>query len=376
METLQLPRPYEGSSLVDLTRRRAEEVKSMKFLNGLGICVLLGACALSGCKKKEALSGEDQAAAAKLKSVKDPIADEIYAFRQEVRQDYNNRRFDELEKRAVELRRDKALFGNGSWKLVQFYESFTCRPEEPESMWELHDQIHRDWITTFPQSITARVAYADFLMSHAWQARGSGFAKTVTPEGGRLFSERVAAAQTALREARHLPEKDPFWWSVILRVARAQQWSKEEFDRAVEEAKASEPQFSSYDVSRAESLLPRWYGEPGDWEAYADQAAVRPDGLGAEVYGRIVISLRGYYGNIFRETTASWPNTREGLEQMRQRYPRSLDVISQTALLAVMAEDRVLAKEMFDRLDDRYLEAVWRTPEYFVSCRKWAETRD
>lgn len=34
-----------------------------------------------------------------------------------------------------------------------------------ESMWELHDKIHRAWTAAQPQSITARLAYADFLVN-------------------------------------------------------------------------------------------------------------------------------------------------------------------------------------------------------------------
>ncbi|MEY2563353.1 MAG: hypothetical protein QOH88_1546 [Verrucomicrobiota bacterium] len=358
----------------------------MSWFNRFAICLLLATCLLGGCRKKAVSSPKEEptptaapttttpAPAPAARPTKDPIAEEIYAFRLQVRQEYNTRLFDQLEKRAADLRREKAKFRNGAWKLVQFYESFTCRDDEAERRWVQHDEIHQKWIATFPQSITARIAYADFLMSYAWHARGSGFAQEVTAEGGRLFSERAALAQSTLEAARQLPEKDPFWWTVTLRVARALGWSKQEFDRAVEEAKAQEPQFWSYDVSRAESLLPRWYGRPGDWEEYAEQAAARRDGLGAEVYARIVASLRGYYDNIFHETKASWPTTRDGLAQIRKRCPESLDTISETALLAVLAEDRAVAKSMFDQLGDKYLENVWRTPEYFLRCRQWAET--
>jgi hypothetical protein len=334
-------------------------------------CLVAAAGLAAG--KKDPPTPEEQAEAAKLTEAKDPVLEEIFAFRKEVRLDYNSRRFAQLESRAAELRRGKAVFDNGSWKLQEFYESFTCRPEEPERRWQLHDQIHRDWINAFPQSITAKTAYADFFLAYAWQARGSGFADEVTPEGQRLFSERIAAGAKALDEARQLPEKDAMLGYVTLRLARSQGWSKNRYDRAVEEAKSFEPRFWGYDVSRAESLLPRWYGKPGDWEAYAEEAAARPDGQGDEVYARIVMWLRGYYENVFRQTKASWPRTRAGLERMRQLYPRSLDVLSETALLAVLADDRALAKEMFDQIGDRYFPAVWETPEYFVRCRKLAQ---
>lgn len=345
----------------------------MKLFFLLGLFLLGAGSGLGADEKKEALIAAEQTAEPNLKEVKDPVLEEIFAFRMAVRQEYNRRRFAELEERAAELRQAKAVFDNGSWKLFEFYESLACRPDEPEGMWQLHDRIHRDWIAAFPQSVTARVAHADFFVSYAWQARGSGFADKVTPEGWRLFRERTAASQRVLEEARELPDKDPIWWSVTLRVARGQGWNKSDYDRAVEEANAFEPKYWGYDLHRAESLLPRWYGEPGDWEAYAEKAAARPDGLGDEVYARIVIAFRGYYKNIFRETKGSWPKTRAGLEQLRQRYPRSLDIMSQAALLAVLADDRALAKEIFAQLGDRYLAGVWKKPEDFVRSRNWAE---
>lgn len=316
----------------------------------------------------------EKAAAAKLTPAKDPVAEEINAFRQETRQDFNNRRFANLEKRVAELRREKSVFDNGSWKLFQFYDCFGCSDKEPETMWELHDRIHRDWIAQFPESITARVAYADFFTDYAWHARGTAYSDKVTAEGWRLFEERLASGRKELTEARALSEKDPMWWRVALHVALGQEWSRNEFDQLVEEAKSFEPKFWGYDTVRAQSLLPRWYGEAGDWEAYAEQAAARPDGLGPEVYARVVIFQRGRYDNIFRETKASWPMTRQGLEQMRQKYPRSVEIISHTAMLAAMAEDRDLAKQMFDQLGERYLPEIWKKPERFVHYRKWAET--
>ena len=331
--------------------------------------LFLSICALVGCGYVE-----DKIAITRLKPTKDPVLEEIYAFRVKIRQLYNSRHFGELETTAAELRRTKSLFDNGSWKIAEFYDSFSCRSSEPESMWQLHDRIHQDWIAQFPMSITARIAYADFFTDYAWHARGTGFADKVTEEGWRLFAERIGLAQKTLAESPGLPQKDPVWWQVALQVALGQHWPKNDYDRLVEKAKASEPKFWRYDTARASSLLPRWYGDAGDWEDYAEQAAARPDGLGDEIYARIVVSLRAYYDNIFRETRASWPKVRQGLLQMRQRYPQSFDVINQTALLSTLGEDRALAKEMFDQLGDTYLPDVWGKPERFVRSRRWAKT--
>src|SRR5438093_12358864 len=97
---------------------------------GFAFVLLLCICGLlPGC-----WNAEEKAAIAKLKPTKDLILEEIYAFRLKMRQLYNNRRFAELELAAAEIRRTKPLFDNGSWKIVQFYESLACRDEAPESI--------------------------------------------------------------------------------------------------------------------------------------------------------------------------------------------------------------------------------------------------
>ena len=306
--------------------------------------------------------------------MKDPVQEEIYAAKLKTRQAYNERRFDDLEKEAAELRKTKEVFGNGSWKIAQFYDALTCSADEPESMWQLHDRIHQEWIAAKPESISARVAYAEFFTDYAWRARGTAFADKVTEKGWQLFAERLAAARKVLEEARALEEKDPYWWMAALTVALGQSWDAAQYKVLLAEAHKFEPKYWGYDTSRAYSLLPRWLGQPGDWEAYAEEAAARPDGLGAELYARIVIRLRGFHENIFRESKASWPKTREGLAELLRKYPDSLGLLSEAAMLATMAEDRTLAKELFDRIGDRYLPSVWRKPERLAHFRHWAET--
>jgi hypothetical protein len=196
----------------------------------------------------------------------------------------------------------------------------------------------------------------------------------VTEEGWRLFGERLASARQVLEESRTLTEKDPYWWSVAFTVALGQGWEREEVETLLEEAKAFEPKFWKYDTQFAYYLAPKWYGEKGDWEAYAEKAAARPDGLGDEVYARIVSSTRRSYENVFRETDARWPATKNGLAVLREKYPESLGLVSETALLAGMAWDQELAKEMFDQLGDRCLPRVWRNEEQFHHYKHWAMT--
>ena len=333
------------------------------------LSLLVGA--LAGCYKKAPAPAVD---ASGIHAAKDAVRTETYAFRMETRQAYNNRRFAELEQKADALHDSRAVFSNGSWKIAQFHDALGCREDEPESMWQLHDAIHQEWIAAYPDSITARVAYADFFVDYAWHARGSGYSNTVSQDGWKLFDERLTKAREILASARTLPMKDAVWWTTSLRVALGQGWSLKDYEALMKDAKSYSPVFWGYDTSRAYSLLPRWHGQPGDWENYALQASLAKDGLGAEIYARIVLHLAGYYRNVFEETKASWPKTREGLDAMREKYPDFHEVTNWAAKLAVLAKDYPEASRLFAQLGDSYDPGVWKDAQQFLSFRKQAQT--
>jgi len=156
-------------------------------------------------------------------------------------------------------------------------------------------------------------------------------------------------------------------------VALGQGWSRSDYENIFTEAKAFEPQCWDYDVARAHYLLPRWHGQPGDWEYATDEETKRPGGLGMEIYARVVSVQRGYYKNIFQESTASWPKTCEGFEVMRKRYPESLEILSAYCQLACLAGDRPQARKLFDELGNSVMQYIWGSKDNFLKYRAWAE---
>lgn len=298
--------------------------------------------------------------------------EEMWKFSRETRQLYNNRRFAELESLADRLRFTKEQFRSGEWKLVIAYDSLDCRDDEPENMWQLHETIHREWEAAFPQSITARVAHAQFMVAYAWHARGSDYADQVTGEGWRLFRERLAAARRILDESKSLTPC-PVWWRVRLKVGLGQGEDTSDYQALFREAKRAEPRFFYHDLTLAYYLLPRWHGEPGDWEAAAEKEIERPDGLGHESYTRVVIEQSGFYDDVFKETNASWRKTKKGFEEMRARYSDSEQILNIYCRLACFAGDRVQARKLFALIGDVPTSGCWRNKgNEFQRARNWA----
>jgi hypothetical protein len=277
-------------------------VKAHRSTAFVAASILLATFMLGGCRAKKQPAVVDLPGLPEVQTVEDKILNEIWQFGGKTRSLYNASRFDELEALARELRAEHGRFGNGSWKLRHFYEALRCREEEPESMWQLHESIHRNWDAAKPRSITAYVAHADFLIEYAWHARSHKFADKVTKEGWRLFEQRLAQAKQVLDASASFEPKCPMWWSAALRVAIGQGWSWDDFEKLFQEAKKFDPQFWHYDISKATYLMPRWYGNQGDWEYAASLEVNRPGGLGAETYARVVDDMSGYYDNVFRES--------------------------------------------------------------------------
>ena len=134
---------------------------------------------------------------------------------------------------------------------------------------------------------------------------------------------------------------------------------------------SSEPEFWSFDVKRAYYLLPRWHGEPGDWEAAAEKESERP-GLGAEGYARVIMGQRGYYKSVFTDAKGSWPKTRDGMEILRKKYPESQEILNGYAELAGIAQDRPVSRQLLGIIGNRFYPKSWRNQDRFFQFRKWA----
>lgn len=59
----------------------------------------------------------------------------------------------------------------------------------------------KTWRKVYPESVPARIAHAMLLIKSAWDARGSGYADSVSEEQFKIFHERIIA---------RAPEKSPY----------------------------------------------------------------------------------------------------------------------------------------------------------------------
>ena len=142
------------------------------------------------------------------------------------------------------------------------------------------------------------------------------------------------------------------------------------FERAI----AFEPSYYHFYKEYATYLLPKWAGEPGDAEAFAEESYKRIGGKqGAFVYFEIAGTIYCDCSDQPKPLQMSWTRIQEGYAYMAETYGTSNLKRNRMALLAFQAGDRAVAREMFAQICDQWNPDTWRSKAHFEQVRAWAE---
>jgi hypothetical protein len=300
----------------------------------------------------------------------DPTDTHVRPFRVQIASLFDKGSYSELDALANQLRSQKLRFKGGAWRLNTFYRTLASQGSltSTDAEWQARIARLEQWSKEIPASPTPRVLLARAYIRFAWKARGNGLANTVTPEGWKLFSQRVQSAHAVLDDAAKIAAGDPQWYREMQTVALAQGWGRAQVDALANQALANEPGYYYFATAQANYLLPKWYGKAGESEQYAEQVADRTGGAdGDAVYFQIAQEL-----NCCRRTQAlalSWPRVRQGFSALDQLYGSTNRQRNVMAYLALRAGDTQTAQQVFARIGNDWDESVWKTKAKFDAGR-------
>jgi hypothetical protein len=148
-----------------------------------------------------------------------------------------------------------------------------------EAQWQDRRKELETWASSRPESLTAKIALANWYISYAWQARGYGWADSVTEEGWKGMQDRLAKAQLILDAIPQESIDDPqyYYRYLVLELGRGRP-AKEALTYFKKGTALARNYFPLYQEV-AFYLLPMWEGKPGDYEAFMKSAA---DGISGE----------------------------------------------------------------------------------------------
>jgi hypothetical protein len=257
-----------------------------------------------------------------------------------------NRDFDLIDRAADEARESKEQTLAGVWKLERIYDGLEHpRDKTSDAEWKRHSRLLREWMEKEPDSETAPVAVAASMFKFGWNARGHGYADSVSSESSKLFAERVALARNLLTSIT-ARTSCPMWYSLMLQIALSENWDREAYEELWEHAVQFEPTWYEYYRQKAIYLLPKWHGEPGDLDAYANSYATRPGDDNARIYFLIIQCASATDQSERQKPLAHYDVFKQGFSEMRKAHGVTRRTQGIAFEKAMLARDSAFAQEV------------------------------
>jgi len=288
-----------------------------------------------------------------------------------------------VEYRLEQFRHDRQGWARPHYDLANFYSQLADPRFTSSKDYEQHLLELARWREEFPESPAALVAAADAYIHYAWQARGGGGADKVTARGWGLFATRIQEAHRLLDQALRLSVKDGAAYRSLINIAYAEGQPKQQAFAWLEAGQKVDPTYYPMYEQMTIYLLPRWSGDPGDVETFANEMAKRlPGDDGLEAMARIALMEHNYgeqayygetllYGEYDRELLV------QAAETLAKRYPDTDRFVHFAALCALAAQDHQAAKRIRPHLT-RYNKdhRIWLWEPSYNHFWKWSGTAE
>lgn len=300
----------------------------------------------------------------------------------QVRVHFNEWDWDQLEKDIHEARATKGRLVGGAWKVYMFYDSLsypTENGEKPtESDWTNLLTTLKQWSKAKPESSAALIVTAWAYDRYGGYARGPGYGDTVSAEGWRLLAERAARSSDLLVEAARLREKCPFWYEVMQNVALHQGWTRAQENQLFDLAFAFQPDYYHYYREHANFILPKWYGDEGETQQFAEAISSRIGGRQGEFLYFEIGSMLACQCDPDKNSIEGldWRRLKQGYATLGDLYGVSNLKANRFALMAYLDKDRLAAQSVFEKIGPEWDPHVWKSKRDFDEAKSWAISPD
>ena len=252
-------------------------------------------------------------------------------------------------------------------RLSQLYLEITNPAFTDSADYPTHCTELGKWRDELPESPTPLIALAAAHIDWAWQARGSGFAYTVSEEAWNLFHARIDEARKLLERAVKLGAQDGQAHRLQLLVGMAEGWPDDQMREVFDAGRKLDPAYFPLYEQMAVSLMPRWGGAPGDVERFAAEVAgLLPGDDGLAFFGLISHAIHCYECN--DPTTILWGEydrklLAQSADVLAKRYSQSQGVVQFAALCSLVCQDHAVAQRirpLVGKFDLNYKVFVWK----------------
>ena len=195
------------------------------------------------------------------------------------------------------------------------------------------------------------------------------------------MDERMSKGFEWLRKAQKLLGKqdDPAFYAITLHSFLGANVDRKTYEGIFEKGIQNAPDYSALYEYKAYYLLPRWYGQNGEWESFARTISKRKDIAGsAEIFARAALYLReiGYFYDEFSGEKQSWEELKSSFHELESNHPNSTELKNIFCLMSAKMCDYKEAREQAKILDGKVDLSVWNSKTNFLNAIDWMQQDD
>ena len=225
------------------------------------------------------------------------------------------------------------------------------------------DMIYPVFSQAVPNGAGPLIYKGDFYIQYAWEARGSGFANTVTDAGAKLFVERLAVAREALEAAYKLDPDDSRAATDMLIIVKSQSLPRADMELWFDRAMHADPDNNDACMAKMDYLQPKWNGSLDELMQFAHECVQTENWYGN--LPLILVETHKEYG-AYAKPAGYFKNPQVWADAKRlslacllvhpdDNYHRSL-----YAFMACKCGHLVVANKLFKTLGDQVVVSVFR----------------
>lgn len=270
-----------------------------------------------------------------------------------------------------EVNNPKCLYADGLPRLGSIRAGFS-RFFTSVADWNKSRDVVEEVKKAMPNEPVSALLEAEYWLSYAWDARGEGYAASVSADGWKLFGERLAIAEKVLLDSKQYASSNPLWHELMLTIKAASSAPHRDREAVFLEGIEKHGWYLPIYFTMEIYLFP-WWG--GNWDTVDNMVAwsvqKTKNSMGETMYARLYWGAAGFthkVNNVFKDTKATWPKMKRGFEDLIKRSPESRRNLNAYARFACDANDRQTYNKLRKRIGNDITEDVWNARRRHEVC--------
>jgi hypothetical protein len=303
-------------------------------------------------------------------------SDSLESLQQRVDANLRTSNVASLDAEADKLRISKARFEDGRWRLSMFFgaigDSLPKMIADRTARKSLELKLDA-YVRTHPKSMNAALIMAMLLEAEAWEARGHGYADTVSPKAWREFKEKMGQARAVLDGSKQTLSGNPAWFTERIDLATYTGEGENIGTALLVESIEREPRYLPNYFAGLVQKSPRWGGTRTAMVSFINRMGLNsPTARSEGLYARLVWFAENDYPSIEADPAIAWAEMTRSFDAILRTYPAERNA-QKFFFMACMHSDKPEAVKLLNFVHAAPIpDLLVSNGPLFGMCTDWA----